>query len=139
MKIQPIVEGHGDEKAVPVLLRRFGDLSGLYGIEIGKPIRINKGHLIREDFLRKSVQLALRQPGCGSIFILFDADDDCPKQVGPQVQAWAQSEAHSIPTAVAVAQREFEAWFLAAMESLRGKRRIRPDAIVDEPARAEVE
>ncbi|MEX0714238.1 MAG: DUF4276 family protein [Pirellulales bacterium] len=129
MKIQPIVEGHGDEKAIPVLLRRFSDLSGLYAIEIGKPIRINKGHLIREDLLRKSVQLALRQPDCGSIFILFDGDDDCPKEIGPRVQAWAQSEARSIPTAVVVAQREFEAWFLAAMESLRGKRGIRSDAV----------
>jgi hypothetical protein len=33
-----------------------------------------------------------------------------------------------VPCVVVLAHREFEAWFLASIESLRGRRGIRPDA-----------
>lgn len=60
--------------------------------------------------------------------MLLDSDKDCPKELGPQIQAWAESESQPIPCAVVLAHKEFEAWFLAAMESLRGVRGIRNDA-----------
>lgn len=62
------------------------------------------------------MRLALLRPECDGIIVLFDGDDDCPAQLGPQVQAWGQSEAGGIPCAVVIAHREYEAWFLAAME-----------------------
>lgn len=63
-----------------------------------------------------AVRLALLRPECDGIIVLFDGDDDCPAELGPQVQAWARSEAAHVPCAVAIAHREYEAWFLAAME-----------------------
>lgn len=128
MKIQPIVEGHGEVSAVPVLLRRLRDESRAYGLEIGKPIRRKRSELVQEVPLRRSVRLALLQPDCRAILILFDSDDDCPKRLSPVLESWARTEAGDIPCAVVMAHREYEAWFLASIESLRGKRGIRRDA-----------
>jgi len=129
MTIQPIVEGHGEVSAVPVLLRRFQEESGAYGLSIGKPIRRKRTELVLKEPLRKAVRLALLQPDCGAILILFDSDDDCPKELAPTLQGWANEAAGTVPCAVVMAHREYEAWFLASIESLRGKRGIREDAM----------
>ena len=41
MTIQPIVEGHGEVEAVPVLLRRLRDLAQTYPLEVNAPRRHN--------------------------------------------------------------------------------------------------
>lgn len=127
MKIQPIVEGHGEIEAVPVLLRRLRDAAAAYRIEVNSPIRSKQSKLLDEDGLRQSVRLALLQDGCRGIIVLFENEDGCPKELGPRLQAWAQSES-GVPCVVALAHREYEAWFLASIESLRGRRGIRRDA-----------
>lgn len=126
--IQPIVEGHGEVNAVPLLLRRLRDEAGAFDLQIGTPIRRTRTQLVREETLRQAVELARRQTNCSSILILLDGDDDCPRELAPRLAAWAQAAAAGIPSAVVVAHREYEAWFLAAIESLRGQRGIRVDA-----------
>jgi hypothetical protein len=59
---------------------------------------------------------------------MFDSDDDCPKEIAPRIQAWAQTESTPIPCFVVIPTREYEAWFLATVESLRGVRGILADA-----------
>jgi len=129
MRIQPIVEGHGEVEAVPVLLRRLRDGVGAFGLDVGKPIRKRRWELVQEDSLRKTVRLALLQPDCCAILILFDSDDDCPKELAAVVEGWAREEARETPCEVVMAHREYEAWFLATIESLRGKNGILLDAI----------
>ncbi len=128
MMLQPIVEGWGEVTAVPVLLRRFSAEAGAFGVRIGMPIRRKRSELVREDPVRHAVRLARLRPGCSSILILFDSDNDCPKELAPTIEMWAAAEAGGIPCAVVMAHREYEAWFLATMVSLRGKRGIREDA-----------
>jgi hypothetical protein len=128
MNIQPVVEGHAEVAAVPVLLRRQRDAAPAYEIDINPPIRKKRGELVDESQLRKAVRLALKQEACGAILVLFDSDDDAPCELGPQIQAWAQDEAGQTPCAVVLAHREYEAWFLAAIESLRGLRGVRAEA-----------
>ena len=128
MKIYPIVEGHGEVFAVPALLRRLQEESGAYQFEVGKAIRRKRSEFLNPDALRKAVRLALLQPDCRAILILFDGHDDCPKEKAPEVEQWARTEAGSIPCAVVMAHREYEAWFLASVESLQGYRGIRVDA-----------
>lgn len=79
--------------------------------------------------MRKAVRLALLQPNCSAILVLFDADGDPPCILGPSTQGWAQAEAGAIPCAVVMAKQEYEAWFLATIESLRGRRGIGPNAV----------
>ncbi len=128
MRIQPIVEGHGEVTALPVLLRRFRDEAGAYGFEINQAIRRHRTDFLTEEAMRTAVRLALVQDDCRAILILFDGDDDCPRTLAPTVEAWAQDEAGLVPCAVVIAHREYEAWFLAAIESLRGRRGIRANA-----------
>jgi hypothetical protein len=129
MNIQPIVEGHGEMEAIPVLLRRLRNEAEVYDLDVNRPIRKKRSELVNEVQLRETVRLAMKQEDCAAILILFDSDDDCPREKGPEVQAWARDEAHDTPCAVVLAHREYEAWFLAAVESLRGHRGIREDAV----------
>ena len=128
MNIQPIVEGHGDVKALPVLLRRFRDEAEVRDVDVGRPIRRPRSRLVDAAGVQQAVRLALVQPGCSAVLLLFDGDSDCPAELGPTVQAWATAAADGTPCRVVLAHREYEAWFLAAIESLRGRRGIRNDA-----------
>lgn len=128
MKIQPIVEGHGEVKAAPELLRRLIAEAQLWNVEVGRPIRMPRSQLVRETELKRAVRLALLQPDCSAVLVLFDGNSDCPAELGPTVQNWAKTVAGDVPCEVVIAHREFEAWFLAAIESLRGRRSIRTDA-----------
>ena len=128
MNIQPIVEGHGDVVAFPVLLRRLLAEAGKSTIGVGRPIRRRRHELVREFDVQKAVRLALSKQNCRAILILFDGDSDCPAELGPAVRAWATASASGIPCEVVLAHREYEAWFLAAIESIRGRRGILSDA-----------
>ncbi|MCZ0937037.1 MAG: DUF4276 family protein [Caldilineaceae bacterium] len=117
MRIQPIVEGYGEVKALPILLRRLVEEAEVWLVGIGRPIRKPRNQLVRETELRKAVRLALLQPECSAVLILFDGDSDCPAELGPAVQEWAVAEAGDVPCEVVIAHREYEAWFLASIES----------------------
>ena len=128
MIIQPIVEGYGEVEAFPVLLRRFVEEAQAWTVNIGRPIRRARSQLVQKTGVEQAVRLALKEQDCGAILILFDGDDDCPAELGLTVQAWAAAVANNIPCGVVIAHREYEAWFLAAIESLRGYRDVRHDA-----------
>lgn len=127
--MQPIVEGHGEVAAVPVLLRRLRDLAQAYPLEVNAPIKRHRDEFFDETKLKRAVRLS-KKYDCHAILLMVDGDNDgdCPKTQGPQILAWAQAEAAGTPCGVVMAYREYEAWFLASMESLRGKRGIRRDA-----------
>jgi hypothetical protein len=88
MNIQPIVEGDGEVGAVPVLLRRLSDAAGAYMLGVNAPIRRSRADLVRENGMRKAVQIARLQPDCGAILIIFDGGDDCPNDLAVPVQMW---------------------------------------------------
>jgi hypothetical protein len=129
MNIQAIVEGHGEVNAVPELLRRLRNEAHAYQLDVNPPIRKKRSELVDEAQFRRALLLARKQEDCAAILILFDSDDDYPKTLAPTIQAWAQSAAGQVPCAVVMAHREYEAWFLTSIESLRGVRGIRPDAV----------
>lgn len=121
MKIYPIVEGHGEVAAVPVLLRRLLAEAGCHAVEVGRPIRRTQAQFRGEEEVKKAVGLALLQPDCAAVVILFDGEDDCPKEVAEKVRAWARAASGKVPCEVVVAYREYETWLLSAVESLRGE------------------
>jgi hypothetical protein len=126
--IQPIVEGQGEVAAVPVLLRRLQAEAQSWGLEVGKPHRKRRSQLVKKDSLQSAVQVAALRDDCAGILVLFDADDDCPKELAPTLEQWAREAAGGRPCVVVMANREYEAWFLAGIEALRGKAGILPDA-----------
>lgn len=121
MKLYPIVEGHGEVTAAPVLLRRLLAQAECYGIGVGMPIRRTQSQFRSKETVQAAVRLAKLQPQCAAIVLLFDGEDDCPKELGETVRAWAKEAAGDTPCDVVIAYREYETWFLAALESLRGQ------------------
>ena len=129
MKVVPIVEGHGDAEAVPVLLRRLVSAASAWEeVRIDQPIRCNRSQLVKQDELRKRVRLARLRKDCAAILIIFDSDDDCPVELAAQVREWAVAEAGPVHCDVVLAEREYEAWFLATAESLRVHHSVKSDA-----------
>ena len=55
------------------------------------------------------------------MLVLLDADDDCPAEYGPVLLARAQAARADKQVSVVLANREFEAWFLASAPSLAGQ------------------
>ena len=131
-----IVEGHGEVAALPILLRRLAHEAGIYELTIPTPIRCPRSKYLRkvegrlslvEGELMRLIQLAVNKPPSeekGAILIVLDADDACPAEVGPQILRLAQRVRPGIQFGVVLPKREYEAWLLAALESLAGKRNI---------------
>lgn len=135
LTVVSIVEGHGEVTAVPVLLRRVFESADLHAsghhLVVPPPIRLSRSSIARADtdFMR-AVELAARKAGeAGAILILLDADDDCPAELCPRLLETARAQRSDRPIAVIAATREYEAWFLAAAESLRGHRGVAHDAV----------
>lgn len=124
-----IIEGHGEEESVPILLRRMLDPTEF---SIEHPIRVKRDQFLKlEEEFNRVVALALAKAGShGIILIILDADDDCPAMLGPRVLSAVNSKIMPNQSAFCIiAKREFEAWFLASAESLRGKRGIPVDLL----------
>jgi hypothetical protein len=133
VKIGCIVEGESEVKTVPLLIRRIA--ANLYPelpIVVLPPIRRPRNQVVKENELERAVEFVARQiGGQGAIFIIFDSDDDCPAELGPALFHRASQARSDLPIAVVLAKNEFEAWFLAAAESLRGRRGLQND--IDPP------
>jgi Domain of unknown function (DUF4276) len=120
-----IVEGDGEVDSLPILLRRLSQWKTPEAyVDVAKPIRVH-----RDSFLNKPVEfgrfLQLAGKKCGEhgfILILLDADDDCPAKLGADILARAHACVPHRQVSVVLANREYEAWFIAAAQSLNGKR-----------------
>lgn len=136
MKVAPIVEGDGEVAAVPVLLRRLAAWR-TPGVptDILPPIRVRRDRFLNrdEEFTRYLRLAAAKCEDGGWILVLLDADDDCPAQLAPQVLARAAECIAHRSISVVLAKREFEAWFIAAAESLNGYRDflVDPEEVID--------
>lgn len=132
--IVPIVEGHGEERAVPCLLRLwllhrrmhlFFDVPDMAinakGCGKLKAAYDRARHLGIEHY----IEAALRgRPD--AILVILDADEECRKRgpgngLGPELLARAKAVAPHVPLAVVIANREYEAWFLANLSSFRAR------------------
>lgn len=127
--IVPIVEGHGEVTAVPILIRRWlrqRNFHRFFDVHLAGPVRASgKGALkvshSADDELgvEHYVEIALlRRPDI--ILVILDADEDCPQSLGPALLARARRLVPpDYPIGVVIAKREYEAWFLAAFPSSR--------------------
>jgi hypothetical protein len=130
IKVGLVVEGHGDFKAAPILFRRIGyDIDPSILLDVQQPIRRPRSSLVHAPGeLERAVELAaLKARPRGGIFVLFDSDDDCPAELVPPLLARAKLAGMGLSVSVILPQREFEGWFLAAAESLRGRRGLPAD------------
>lgn len=127
MKIASIVEGDGEVKALPILLRRLHEwrtpqLTSYPDIQ--PPIRVSRDRFLKKDeeFSRYLQLAAIKSGDSGWVLILLDADDDCPAALGQKILNQARNIIPHRAISVVLANREYEAWFIAAAKSLNGKR-----------------
>ncbi len=123
--IASIVEGDGEVAALPILLRRMNDRwPGAGFAHPLAPIRVRRDRFLnRDDEFRKQLLLAAAKSGEGGwVLVVLDADDDCPANLAETIHARARACVPHVRLSVVLANREYEAWFLAAARSLDGLR-----------------
>lgn len=140
LRILAIVEGHGEQMAVPVLLRRWFQHRGFRNFETPDlAIRAPGAGALKcphneddELGVERYVKLAASDRPDG-ILIVLDADDEClersktrRKGLGLELLERARTVAPHIPIQVVVANREYEVWFLAALPRLRWAKLLPP-------------
>ncbi len=125
VRIIPIVEGHGEIEAVPVLIRRIArDIDPGFVPHVLSPIRVHANLLLKAGGLERSINLAaLKLGGVGGIVLIIDCDWEncCPAKEGPSLKDRARNSRPDMPIAVILAKKEYEAWFIAAISSLKAK------------------
>jgi hypothetical protein len=124
LRVAPIVEGHGEDAAIRILLQRIWAevLSGDY-LEVIKPIRTKRTKITGKAELARVIDLAALKLGSEStsqslILILLDAEEDCPKDFVPQFLRIARELRADMDIACVLANPEYETWFVAAAPSL---------------------
>jgi Domain of unknown function (DUF4276) len=130
-RIAPIVEGFGDVEAVPILIRRIAaEIDPSMKIIVQRPFRVPRSKLVKDGEIERAVEFVARATGPqGGVLVLVDSDDDCPATLGPALLSRAKIARSDRAIGVVLAKYEFEAWFIAAAESLRGCRRLATDLI----------
>jgi hypothetical protein len=120
-----VVEGHGEVEAIQSLIRRIcGEFFGMYALQTTLPVRVPKSKLVRPGELERAIRLA-RMRTRGPVLVILDADDDCPAILGPILKSRIIPIIPPQSLSVVIVQYEFETWFIAAAESLGGKRGLR--------------
>lgn len=126
-RIAAVVEGHSEVQALPVLVGRIArEKFGEEAVCL-RPHRVPRGKMTKQGELQRALRIqASRTHPRGGVVVLLDADEDDPEVLRSRLQVIVAEV--STRTAVVVAVKEFEAWFLAGTESLRVHRSIKDDA-----------
>lgn len=117
-----LVEGDGDLKAVPFLIRRLADASGFYDLTpCPNPIKCGEiPKLRKEGQLERFVQYACTRSESDSVILVVDCDDDCPVTTSAEFAVRANPIAQRFRKKVGIAfiQKEFETLFLYSLREL---------------------
>lgn len=127
----PVVEGDGEVGAVRILLRRIcGEVFGRWDVEIRQPWRLPRSQMTMQMPIGRVYRaLARGLDSDGGVIVVLDQDDD--HDVSRLIDRVSEPMAGMADLRVVVACREYEAWFLGGIESLRVHRSVRDDASFD--------
>ena len=134
-KLVPIVEGDGEVDAVPVLLRRLlFEERQQYDWQVLKPKNAHGcGGLTTTGGIERFVRHALKEDGCSGVLVLIDGDavrrlaktdrpkDDCSPAFAKLLARRVQAIHPPVPVVIVVVRWEYEAWFLASVETIAGQ------------------
>lgn len=144
-RVVSIVEGRGEgeQHAVPILIRRVSEDIGLY-VDSYKTVPTKRNRFPRfTDERTRQIAVARSIAGdAGAILVILDSDGEppctdprhrlSPCLLGDDLLNEVRPLAAGLPVAVVMAEREFEAWFVAAAPSLIGKKGLVPGVLSPE-------
>jgi hypothetical protein len=134
--VAPIVGGHGDREAVALLVRRIAhERLHLYDVKVAPAFRLPRTQMVDQRLLYRAAMLQAHRVSDagagGGVLVVADADDDCPVELAQRMRGHLVGLDTSV--AVVVAQREYEAWLLAGLPSLRRHGLVRDAGEYGEP------
>ena len=106
--LAPIVEGHGDVIALPILLRRMNP-----ALIVKRPVRFPKTKLLIPEHLQRAAIIAASniQPP-GAVLLVMDSDEECAATRAAEMVRLLGESLPGHLCKVALAVREFEAWIV---------------------------
>ncbi len=120
--IVPIVEGTGEQKALPTLCHKILREMGRSDVFISAPITAKgKGNITRPGGLEKFLDAAFHEPNCAATLVLLDADKACALRLAESLSKRVNVHGTRVPVVIVVATCEYEAWFLASLPTIVGK------------------
>ncbi|MGH9763608.1 MAG: DUF4276 family protein, partial [Blastocatellia bacterium] len=115
----PIVEGPGDASAVPALLRKLLAEMRKYEIQVARAKNANgRGNLDKPGGLERFIKYAWKEPDCGAIILLVDADADCPIALARSYSDRIANLGILLPVVIVCPKRTYEAWLVASFETI---------------------
>jgi len=122
-KIVPIVEGQGEFEAVPKLLNKVLNEMGRYEFTVALPKNAKgRGNLDKPGGLEGFIELSWCERDCGATLILMDADKECAVTLAHSYAQRVEAMSLRYPVMIVIAQSEYEAWFLASLPTIAGKK-----------------
>jgi len=114
-----VVEGDGDQRAIPIVVRAHLHTMEIFDVEVGKPLNTRgRGKLLRVGELERFVRLAALEPDTMGVLVVCDADADPACTLGPELTKRSAAGLPHLPVRACLAVREFENWLLASPETL---------------------
>jgi len=130
-KVYAIVEGHGEantphagmDPAVKILIAKMLQYVQCWQWFPAKyqPYRLDScgDFYPHTENLLQVLQAHRKYPDCAAVLVLFDLEDDCPRNVAPLVvQRIREHKPWPFSIVVVCAYREYESWFLASLETI---------------------
>ncbi|MCI5148345.1 MAG: hypothetical protein D3916_02940 [Candidatus Electrothrix sp. MAN1_4] len=116
-----LVEGHGEVEAAQNLITRLSHDIGIYDIPWSKPLRWTnlhqwQGH--KAGGVMAGAEFIRTKPDAGALLILRDEDDQCPKDLAPQIARQLRTLQLPFPTAYVLLHPEYEVLFLPCLERM---------------------
>jgi hypothetical protein len=128
-----IVEGHGEERAVPRLIGNVCRHLSRGDFFIWPAYRVSRGSIVAGNGdMQQAVFTAgatiNQAEGNGILFVLLDSDDDCAVTLAQSVRTKIHNMGFGFALSVVACVREYEGWFLTAASSLVGAPNVRTNA-----------
>jgi hypothetical protein len=138
-KFYAIVEGHGEanrpspseQPAVVIVIKKLSQnlqCRTLFVADKAPVFRLSYSQFFHNEKFENAIRYHTIYPDCAALLVLLDMDDHCPREKAADLTKRIRSMG-ALPFSVAVvcAKREYEAWFLASLESIHPGQRYAGD------------
>ena len=115
-----LVEGHGEVLAAQNLITRLSQASGLF-LPWKTPLRwpnLHQWEGLRRGGVRTGAEFTRGKPDAGSLLVLRDEDDGCPRSLAPEMAERLRGLNLPFPTAYVLLHPEYEVLFLPCLAAM---------------------